>query len=136
MYGDDVISEGGMWQWCIIFKNGSIDVDYEKDSGSDRPTLVTDDLVEKIHENIEETRRFTTSELSFEFLRISRSLLHEIVKKKTSLPQVLSRMGAETIDRRAQKTADSCIVDIPWGVQQEWRLTSRSCRNTVDKTWV
>lgn len=73
-----------------MFKNGSIDDDYEKDSGSDRPTLGTDDLVEKVHENIGENRCFTTLELSFEFLRISRSLLHEIVKKKTSLPQVLS----------------------------------------------
>lgn len=70
---------------------------------------MTDDLVEKVHENIGETRRFTTSELSFEFLRISRSLLHEIVKKKLAYHKFCLRWVPKlsTEERKKQQIAVS-----------------------------
>jgi len=49
---------------------------------SDRPTIVTDELVPKIKEKIRENRRFTITEFSLEFPQISRSLMHEIVTEK------------------------------------------------------
>lgn len=48
VYGNNVISEGGVRQWCIRFKNGRSNVHDEEKSG--RPSIVTDELVEKINE--------------------------------------------------------------------------------------
>ncbi|KAG8291263.1 hypothetical protein J6590_064575 [Homalodisca vitripennis] len=49
---------------------------------SGRPSLVSDDLVNKVDEKTSENRRFTISELSHHFPEISRSLVHEIVTEK------------------------------------------------------
>ncbi|GFX13910.1 uncharacterized protein TNCV_3422211 [Trichonephila clavipes] len=59
----------------IRFLEGRQSVHDEERSG--RPSLINDDLVERVLEN----RRFTITELSSHFLQISRSLFHEIVTK-------------------------------------------------------
>ena len=46
---------------------------------SGRPSLVNDDLVRKVNERVHEDRRFTISDLSLHFPRISRTLLYDIV---------------------------------------------------------
>jgi len=89
MYGNKVMSEGGVRQWCIIFKNGRTNVHDGKQSG--RPTSVTDELVAKINEKINENRRFTITEFSLEFPLISRSLLHDIVTKKLGYHKFCAR---------------------------------------------
>ena len=61
-YGNNVMSEGGVRQWCIMFKNGRTNVHDEEQSGL--LTNVTDELVAKIKENIRENRRFTITEFS------------------------------------------------------------------------
>ena len=65
VYGNGVMSEGGVRQWCIILKNGRTNVHDEERSG--RPTIVTDELVAKINEKIHENRRsqLRSSRLSF-----------------------------------------------------------------------
>jgi len=68
-YGNEVMSEGGVRQWCIIFKNGRTNVHDEERSG--RTTIVTDKLVAKINEKIHENRRFTIMAFSFVFPQIS-----------------------------------------------------------------
>jgi len=60
------MSEGGVRQWCIMFKNGRTNVHEEERSG--RPTIVTDELVVKINEKIHENRHFTITEFSLERL--------------------------------------------------------------------
>ena len=47
VYGNDVMSEGGVRQWCIMFKNGRNNFHNEERSG--RLTIVTDELVAKIN---------------------------------------------------------------------------------------
>ena len=76
VYGNKVMTEGGVRQWCIMFKNGCTNVHDEEQSG--RPTIVTNELKAKINEKIHENRRFTITEFSLEFPLISRRLLHEI----------------------------------------------------------
>ena len=61
------MSEGGVRQWCIMFKNGRPNVHDEERSG--RTTIVTDELVAKINEKIHENRRFTITEFSLGFLK-------------------------------------------------------------------
>jgi len=46
VYGNNVMSEGRVRQWCIMFKTGRTNVHDEERSG--RPTIVTDELVAKI----------------------------------------------------------------------------------------
>ena len=69
MYGNEVMSEGRVRQWCIVFKNGRTNIHDGERSG--RPTIVTDELVVKINEKIHENCRFTITEFSLEFPQIS-----------------------------------------------------------------
>jgi len=66
VYGNKVMSEGGVRQRCIVFKNGRTNVHDEERSG--RPTIVTDELVAKINEKIRENRHLTITEFSLERL--------------------------------------------------------------------
>jgi len=66
VYGNKVMSEGGVRQWCIMFKNGRTNVHDEERSG--RTTIVTDEVVAKINEKIHENRHFTITKFSLERL--------------------------------------------------------------------
>ncbi|GFU26737.1 HTH_48 domain-containing protein [Trichonephila clavipes] len=60
MYGNSVMNESSLRKWCIQFKNGRTNIhDEEK---SERPSIVTDELVAKIDEKILENHRFTITE--------------------------------------------------------------------------
>jgi len=48
------------------------------DARSGRPSLVNDDLVRKVNKRLRDDRRFTISDLSLRFLRISSTLLYDI----------------------------------------------------------
>jgi hypothetical protein len=78
VYGEIVMSAGGVRQWCRMFKNGRTNVHDER---AVRPTVVTQELVQMIDEKVRENRRFTISELSHQFPQISRALLHKVITK-------------------------------------------------------
>jgi transposase len=46
VYGQNVMSEGTVGQWCRMFKDGRTDVHDEERSG--RPSVVSDDLVRSV----------------------------------------------------------------------------------------
>ena len=52
---------------------------------------MTDELVVKINNKIREVRRFTITELSFEFPLISQSLLHKVVTQKLGYHKFCAR---------------------------------------------
>jgi hypothetical protein len=60
-----------------MFKDGRTNVQDEEPSG--RPSVVSDDLVQSVDQNITERRRSTISDLSREFPHISRTVLYEII---------------------------------------------------------
>lgn len=68
--GNKTITEGGVRQWCIRFKDGRTNVHDEGKSG--RPSILTDELVDNVNAKIRENRRFTKTELSC-FPQISRT---------------------------------------------------------------
>jgi hypothetical protein len=76
-YGQNVMSGGTVRQWCRMFKDGQTNVHDEERSG--QPSVVSDDLVQSVDQNICERQRFTISELSCEFPNISRPVLYEII---------------------------------------------------------
>ena len=90
-----------------MFKNGRTNVHNEERSG--RPTIVTDELVVKINEKIHENCRFTITEFSLEFPRISRSLLHEILKEKLGYHKFCARWVPKILseDHKKQRMAAS-----------------------------
>jgi transposase len=69
VYGQNVMSEGTVRQWCEMFKDGQTNVHEEERSG--RPTVVSDDLVRSVDQKICKRWCFTISELSCEFPQIS-----------------------------------------------------------------
>ena len=118
VYGNEVMSEGGVRQWCIMFKNGRNNVHDEERSG--RPTIVIDELVAKINEKIHEKSRFTITEFSLEFPQISRSLLHEIVTEKLGYHKFYARWIPKLLSEDHKKKAQGSIVDISRDLRERW----------------
>ena len=71
VYGDNVMSDGIVRKWVRMFNEGRENVRDEARSG--RSSLVNDDLVRKVNERVRDDRRFTISDLSLHFPRISRT---------------------------------------------------------------
>ncbi|GFS47776.1 HTH_48 domain-containing protein [Trichonephila clavipes] len=61
VYRNNVMNESSIRKWCIQFKNGRTNVRDEEKSG--RPSIVTDELVAQVDEEIRENHRFTIMEL-------------------------------------------------------------------------
>lgn len=89
VYGNNVMNESSVRKWCSQFKNGRTNVHDEEKSG--RPSIVTDELVAKVDDNIRENRRFTITELSLCFPQVSRTLLFEIVTQKLGYHKFCAR---------------------------------------------
>ena len=64
-YGDNVMSDSCVREWCRKFRDGRTDVHDE--CGQEQRSIVTDELVQKVDECLRGKRRFTISELSEEF---------------------------------------------------------------------
>jgi hypothetical protein len=59
VYGQNVMSEGTVRQWCRMFKDGQTNVHDEERSGL--PSVVSDDLVQSVEKKICERWYFTIS---------------------------------------------------------------------------
>ncbi|KAJ4432797.1 hypothetical protein ANN_21436 [Periplaneta americana] len=89
VYGPNIMSKQMVRRWSRQFSEGRQSVHDEERSG--RPSLINDDPVELVRQFIMENRRFTITELSSHFPKISRSLLHEIVTKHLLFKKVCAR---------------------------------------------
>jgi hypothetical protein len=69
IYGQNVMSEGALRQWCRMFRDGQTNVCDIEQSG--KPSAVSDDYVQNVDQKICQRECFTISELSCEFLQIS-----------------------------------------------------------------
>ena len=75
LYGDNAMSDGMVRKWVRMFNEGRENVHDEARSG--RPSLVKDDILRKV-KRVRDDRRFTISDLSLHFPKISRILLYDI----------------------------------------------------------
>ena len=64
-YGDNVMSDSCVREWCRKFRDGRTDV--QDEGGQEQRSIVTDELVQKVDQCLRGKRRFTISELSEEF---------------------------------------------------------------------
>ncbi|KAG5315601.1 SETMR methyltransferase, partial [Pseudoatta argentina] len=78
-----------VFKWCREFKNGRTSVHDDQRSG--RPSILTDDIVEKIENALRDDRRLTMDELSAMFPQISRSLLHETITETLGYRKLSAR---------------------------------------------
>jgi hypothetical protein len=77
VYGQNIMSEGTVRQWCRMFNDGRTDVHDEERSGSS--SVMSDNLVQSVDQKIIERRCFTMSELPCEFPQIPCTVLYEII---------------------------------------------------------
>uniref|UniRef100_A0A670Y7B2 Mos1 transposase HTH domain-containing protein n=1 Tax=Pseudonaja textilis TaxID=8673 RepID=A0A670Y7B2_PSETE len=133
VYGDNIITEGGVRRWCIKFKNGRTNVHDEQLSG--RPSILTDELVTKVDDNICENRRFTVTELSLSFPQISHSLLHEIVTQKLGYHKFCARWVSKILTENHMSRCMAASLTFLYSYDKDGdsfldRIVTR------DKTWV
>jgi hypothetical protein len=69
-----------MGKWCREFEAGRSDVRDEIRSG--RPSIVTDEIIQKIDEDICANRHLTIVELHQQWPEVSRTVLHEIFTRR------------------------------------------------------
>ncbi|GBM37056.1 hypothetical protein AVEN_228075-1 [Araneus ventricosus] len=81
--------EGMIRKWVRAFKYGHTNVHDEERSG--RPSVITEDLVQKVDRKVRKNKRFTILSFSNEFPQVSRSVLHGIVLT-TGKRQISMRM--------------------------------------------
>jgi len=79
VYGDNVMSNSCVREWCKKFRYRHTDV-HDK-VGQGRHSVVTDELIQKVDQCVRGKRRFM-SELSEEFPQTSRTALYRIVTDK------------------------------------------------------
>jgi transposase len=72
-YGDNVMSDSCVREWCRKFRDGRTDV--QDEGGQEQRSIVTDELVQKVDQCLRGKRRFTTSELSVKNFHEIRGLL-------------------------------------------------------------
>jgi transposase len=77
VYGDNVLSDSCVREWCRKFRDGRTDM--RDEGGQKRRSIVTDELLQKVDQCLREKRRFMISEFSEEFPQISRTTLYRIV---------------------------------------------------------
>jgi transposase len=77
VFGDNVVSDSCVTEWCRKFRDGRTDM--RDKGGQERHSIVTDKLVQKVDKCLREKRHFTISKLPEEFPQTSRATLYRTV---------------------------------------------------------
>jgi hypothetical protein len=96
VYGQNVMSEGTVRQWCRMFKDGWANKCSDEER-SGRPSVVSDDLVQSVDQIICERWHLTISELLCEFPQISHSFLYEIFTVRLGYQKFCTRWVPEML---------------------------------------
>jgi len=98
VYGDNAMNDVMVRKWVRVFNEGRENMHDEV--RSERPFLVTDDLMCKVNERVRDDRRFTISDLSLHFPQISRTLLYDL---KDAVQKWLTSQAAAFCEKGIQK---------------------------------
>ena len=85
VYGDNIMSDSCVREWCRNFRDGSTDMHDE--GGQERHSIVTDELFQKVDQCFRGKLRFTILEL----LQVSRIILFRIVTDRLSYHKFCAR---------------------------------------------
>ncbi|CAL1301269.1 unnamed protein product, partial [Larinioides sclopetarius] len=79
VYGENIMNAGMVRKWVRAFKDGSTNIHDEERRW--RPSVTTDDLIQKVDSKVKENRRFTISSLSEELPVINWFILKHLVSE-------------------------------------------------------
>lgn len=96
VYGNTVMSDDSVHDWCRQFKNRRTDVHNERGQG--RKSIMTEDLVHQVDQFVRENGRTTVSDLST-FPETSCSTLHRIVSENLGCHKFCARWVPKTTHR-------------------------------------
>jgi hypothetical protein len=125
-YGQNVMSEGNVKQWCRVLIDGGEEMFMMKSKVVSWRSTMSDDLILSFDHKICKRQHFTTLELSCEFPQISHVVLYEIITVRLGYHKFCARwfpkmlMGAHKTHRMA--LALTFFTPIP----QSWRCISQS----------
>jgi len=89
VYGDNVMSDSCVREWCRKFRDGHTDA--RDEGGQGRHSIVTDELFQKVNQCMHGKHRFTISGLPEEFPQTSRTTLYRIVTDRLGDHKFCSR---------------------------------------------
>jgi len=89
VYGDNIMSDSCVREWCRKFRDGRTDMHDE--GGQERHSIVTDELFQKVDQCFRGKRRFTILELPEKFLQTSRITLYRIVTDRLGYHKFCAR---------------------------------------------
>ncbi|GBM06346.1 hypothetical protein AVEN_121386-1 [Araneus ventricosus] len=125
--------EGKVRKWVRDFKAGRDNV--HDDFRSDRPSVITNDMVASVEAKILENRRFTISTLSNDFPEVSRSVLYKIVSEKLNFQKLCSRWVPKLSTEDHKNKRFECSLNFLTRYNEECdAMLSRIV--TRDETWV
>lgn len=133
IYGPTVMSEGKVRQWCREFREGRSNVHDDERSG--RPSVQTDDLVERVNEKVRSNRRFTITELAKKFPEVFAKTVHRIVTDKLGYHKLCARWVPKMLTDAHKEQRMTAARDFlaRWG-QDGDDLFSHIV--TGDETWI
>lgn len=133
VYGDGVMSDGSVRQWCRTFKNGRSEVHDEEGRG--RHSALTDELVQKVDEVVRERRRFTISELSDDIPDISRSTLFRVITENLGYHKYCARWVPKRLtDVHKRQRVDSAESFLSRYREEGEKFLDKIV--TGDETWI
>jgi len=133
VYGEGLMSDGVVREWCRKFKEGRKDVHDE--GGQGRKSIATDDLVNRVDEAVKNNRRFTLTSLSMEFPQVSRSSLYSIVTDELGYKKICARWVPKMLtDNHKNKRMAAALTFLDrYSTEGEGFLKSIV---TGDETWI
>jgi hypothetical protein len=136
VYGQNVMSEGTVRQWCRLFKAGRTNVHDEELSGL--PSVVSDDLVQSVDQKICERRRFKISKLSCEFPQVSHTLLHVVITVRLGYHKFCAKWVPKMLTgaHKTQRMASALTFLERYHRDGDGFLSHIIIRVTSDETWV
>ena len=133
VYGDNVMSDSSVSEWCRKFRDGRTDVHDE--CGQGRHSTVTDEIVQNIDQSMRGNRRFTISELSEEFPQISTTILYRIVTDRLAYHAFCARWVPKQLTnlQKTQRMGSALTF-----LQRYWEEVDEFLDRIVtgDETWV
>lgn len=133
VYGESFISDGVVREWCRKFKDGRTDVHDE--GGQGRKSVATDNLVQRVDEEVRGNRRFTINDLSIKFPEVSRSSLYTIVTEHLGYRKICARWVPKmlTDNHKTRRMGSALTFLTRYDAEGEDFLKSIV---TGDETWV
>jgi transposase len=133
IYRPSVMSKGRVWQWVRKFKDRRTNM---HDDHSGRPSIMNDNLVEKLNNKINENQQFTVSELLTCFPLISHALLYETVVERLHYHEIRARWVPTMRMDEQKRAARDIILNVPSAIQQHKAQKFLDHCVTGDETWI